>query len=83
MAQPTSFPDPPIRSPFLEKNGQVSFVWIQWFQAVTSNLIAPIVVTSAFPSNSPGQPGQIATDGTYIYQCVAKNTWKRSALTAF
>lgn len=34
-------------------------------------------------STSPGQAGQIAWDGSYIYVCVAANTWRRAALSSW
>lgn len=42
-------------------------------------IFAPAPATSA----SAGQPGQVATDGAYFYVCVAANSWKRAALSAF
>ena len=40
---------------------------------------------STVPSTagSTGQAGQIAYDASYIYVCVAANTWKRTALTTW
>ncbi len=32
---------------------------------------------------SPGVPGQIAYDASYVYVCVAANTWKRVAISTF
>ena len=32
---------------------------------------------------SPGTPGQISSDATYLYVCTAANTWKRITLNAF
>lgn len=34
-------------------------------------------------SSATGTQGMIATDSNYIYVCVATNTWKRVALSAF
>lgn len=34
-------------------------------------------------STAPGQPGEVAWDGSYIYICTAPNTWRRAALSAF
>jgi hypothetical protein len=33
--------------------------------------------------NSPGTPGQIAWDASYIYVCTSTNTWKRVSLASF
>lgn len=38
-----------------------------------------VSVTPLHP-NSDGIPGQITHDGTYLYVCVATNTWVRSAI---
>ena len=39
-------------------------------------------VTTSVPSHptSSGTPGQIASDGTYVYVCVSNNTWIRSSV---
>lgn len=43
-----------------------------------------IVATSAPASASAsGTPGQIAYDASYVYVCVATNTWKRVAISTW
>tara|TARA_Y100001938_G_scaffold132898_1_gene191638 strand:- start:8698 stop:8973 length:276 start_codon:yes stop_codon:yes gene_type:complete len=32
---------------------------------------------------SPGLPGQFATNGAYLYICVAANSWRRVLLSTF
>ncbi len=34
-------------------------------------------------SNAPCQSGELAWDGDYVYVCVATNSWRRSALSAY
>jgi hypothetical protein len=41
------------------------------------------VVAAPATASSPGEPGQIAYDGSFIYVCVATNTWRRAALSAW
>ncbi len=41
------------------------------------------IVTPPANSNSSGVAGQIAYDANYFYQCIATNTWKRSALSTW
>jgi len=43
----------------------------------------PQVVNAPANSASAGVAGQIAYDGSFIYQCVATNTWKRAALSSW
>lgn len=52
---------------------------------VTTNVPNLIVSTGTAPStaSSAGTKGQIAYDTSYVYVCVATNTWKRSALTTW
>jgi len=42
-------------------------------------------ISSSTPatSTSPGVAGQIAWSSTYLYVCVATNTWKRTAITSW
>lgn len=48
--------------------------------AVSLTVAAPVPPVSA---SSTGTPGQIEWDGDYVYVCVATNTWKRTALSAW
>lgn len=50
---------------------------------VTSNSL--IISTPSVPAtaSSTGTKGQIAYDLSYIYVCVATNTWKRSSLLSW
>ena len=34
-------------------------------------------------ATAPGETGQVACDGSYIYACTAPNTWKRAAIAAW
>lgn len=45
---------------------------------------APILWQGSAPAhdNSTGQAGSVAYDSSYIYVCIATNTWKRIAWTA-
>lgn len=45
--------------------------------------VATQVVTPPATAISTGIAGQIAYDSNYFYQCVATNTWKRSALSSW
>jgi hypothetical protein len=49
---------------------------------ITQKLILSV---GGAPANSSaaGSPGQLAWDGTYLYICVAANTWQRVATAAF
>jgi len=42
-----------------------------------------IGLTATKTGTSPGTPGQISWDTSYLYVCTAANTWKRVALTSF
>lgn len=52
---------------------------------VTTTVPTLIVSTGTAPStaSSAGTKGQIAYDTSYVYVCVATNTWKRAALTTW
>lgn len=50
-----------------------------------SALSANIVVSNSAPANSTanGIAGTIRYDSSYVYVCVANNTWKRANLTSW
>lgn len=87
------FQAPPIRTGFIgnppktkittqggEHMNVPAYAWTNWFQSVTDALSIP---NAPAHSNSAGTPNQIAQDGNFLYVCIAKNTWKRVALSAF
>lgn len=52
---------------------------------VFSTLSANLIVSNTTPANSSstGLAGTISYDSSYIYICVANNTWKRANLTSW
>jgi len=50
-----------------------------WKAEYEANKNRPIPLTA----NSPGTPGQEASDSNYYYRCVATNQWKRTPLSSW
>lgn len=55
---------------------------------VTANVLSNYISGKNFPnstkaSNATGTAGQLSWDSSYIYVCVATNTWKRVALETY
>ena len=50
-----------------------------------SILAANLQISNSVPASpsSVGLPGMIRYDSSYIYVCVANNTWKRSTITTW
>lgn len=50
-----------------------------------STVSANIVISNSVPANSSanGNAGTIRFDSSYIYVCVANNTWKRATLSTW
>jgi hypothetical protein len=50
-----------------------------------SNFCANIIISNTAPANSTanGLAGTFAYDSSYVYICVANNTWKRATLTSW
>jgi hypothetical protein len=47
-------------------------------------VVGNITTTGGSPANnSPGAPGQILFDSTYMYLCISSGLWKRIPLEAF
>lgn len=49
------------------------------------SLTTALIASSAKPStaSSTGTPGQLAYDASYIYICIATNTWERVAIATW
>ena len=50
--------------------------------AIDGNIPA-VFVDAPTLSTDPGLPGQVAFDGTYMYVCVADNSWRRTAISTW
>ena len=72
------------RTPLLDNQQNVSWQWIQGFNSLAQAVGTP-ALSGEVPthSSSAGTPGQIATDGNYIYICGSSGLWSRAALSAF
>lgn len=68
----------------VDDNGHTSEPYRRWFDLIKKTLSGlPAFASAPAKSASPGTVGQMATDGTYFYICVATNVWKRVLLTVF
>ena len=83
MANSNLFASPPIQTPYLDEQGNITLPWIQWFQAVGIELSMPLNGPPPATSMSKGQFGQAATDGAFLYVCIGTNQWKRTLLSNF
>jgi hypothetical protein len=88
------FQTPPTFASVTEQLGdQTRFapIWLRWFIDVAAWITTPKIPeqpppTAAHPvtlATDPGLPGEIRYDSGYIYVCIAKNTWKRAAVSTF
>jgi hypothetical protein len=57
----------PTESPIVEKNGQLTFGWQIHFQITAQQLKTPANQTIPASNASPGQHGQIAAGGGFLY----------------
>jgi hypothetical protein len=66
-------------------DGPVTFAAGQTFPGIKASNITGAVATQGTPANSSAActPPQIMYDSSYIYTCVATNTWRRAASAAF
>ncbi len=56
-------------------------VWNTWLLAGGNSPVGPVVwVAAPASSSSAGTAGQIAFDSSYLYVCVAANTWRRTPI---
>ena len=71
------------RTPVLGDEGLLSWQWQQGMNAIAQAADAPVTASVPASSSSPGNYGQIATDGSFIYVCIGSNAWVRAALSSF
>lgn len=58
---------PPVETPLLDANKQLSFGWSQFLQIQAQQLKTPANQTLPLTSASPGQNGQMAVGGGFLY----------------
>lgn len=57
---------------------------LSWISLAATRINVTVTWTTVPPTaGSAGAPGQLASDGTYLYVCTATNTWKRVAVSTF
>lgn len=66
-----------------QPGSRFTWPWVQQFLQAAAELRAPAAGQVPASSSAPGQLGQIATDGTYLYVATGTNQWKRIALSSF
>ncbi len=57
----------PTETPIVEKNGQISFTWVQYLQISAQQLKTPANQVPPSANNAPGQNGQMAVSGGFLY----------------
>lgn len=52
--------------------------------SMSVNAVSCNTITGSIPAYgvAPGKPGQLAYDSSFLYVCIATNTWKKVALAA-
>jgi hypothetical protein len=63
----------------------VEFLLVTIQEVASAQVYVHVVAENAVPTTggTPGQPGQLAFDSSYLYVCIAPDTWKRVALSSF
>lgn len=76
---------PPIETPIIEKNGQLTWGWIQHLEIQAQQLKTPANQPAPQTNASPvGQHGQFGFDGTNLYiWSGTQNKWLKFAPVAF
>jgi hypothetical protein len=71
MSTPGFVPQSPFRAPtetpLVEKNGQMTFGWVQWIQIAAQQIKTPANQTIPSAHSTPGQHGQLAVSGGFLY----------------
>ena len=50
---------------------------------VNANFLAPVTLSTPSTAGAAGVAGQICADTSYVYICVATNTWLRAAIATW
>ena len=74
----------PTETPIVEKNGQLTFGWVQYLQISAQQLKTPANQTIPAKNSTPGQNGQIAVGGGFLYVYDGTvNKWIKFSPVAF
>lgn len=77
-------PAPPNEQPLIDsRTGQLTQPWYRWFQLFPPFLTSPAASVAPASATAQGIAGQIAFDASFVYVCIATNTWKRAALSTW
>lgn len=57
--------------------------WRELATVVNKHESGIVAVAAPAAANSPGTPGQIAYDASYVYICIANDTWKRASIATW
>ena len=78
---------PPKNTPFdvmVDKTLESNPVQARWQTRIRQEVnLAQISATAPATHSDAGQFGQLATDGAFLYVCVAPNSWKRVAIATW
>ena len=78
------FMNPPQITTELVREETANYIWYRWFKAVGDWMSRPMVPGGPpAAATDPGLPGEVRYDSSYVYVCVADNTWKRAALSTW
>ena len=67
--------------PLVGKDGKIHPAWQQNMIALMQRLEAPVAtIAPGEPAAGTGRPGQIQTDGSFLYVNIGGGTWKKATL---
>jgi hypothetical protein len=65
------------------QSGFVSRPWYMFFESLYRSSQYPIPNKTPASATAVGTQGEVCWDTSYIYVCVATNTWKRTAISTW
>ena len=75
---------PPSQTAIIDQQGAADRIFLSFLNQLRRRAnIAPQVASPPATATSAGAPGQVAYDADFLYICIAKDTWRRTGISAW
>ena len=75
---------PPSQTAIIDQQGAADRIFLSFLNQLRRRAnIAPQLTQPPGAADSPGTPGQVASDADFLYVCIDKDTWRRVGIATW